>query len=95
MVGLASNNQEHKSVLGDAHVRVTGMRLGKFVEFEFWINDEDLMIELILPPAAFAEFCVKQNALVHTSEADGQMLEELEWRLKQPGLLRKIGKSED
>ena len=35
--------------LGKTFVKVKGTRLGKFIEFEFSINDEDLTIELILP----------------------------------------------
>ena len=49
-------------------VRVTGSRLGKYVEFEFSVNDADLTVELILPFAAFDEFCRLQNATVLPSD---------------------------
>ena len=38
-------------------VRIIGTRLGKYVEFEFSVNDADLAVELILPFEAFDEFC--------------------------------------
>ncbi|MGC2856307.1 phenol hydroxylase subunit [Novispirillum sp. DQ9] len=47
-----------------AFVRVTGMRLGRFVEFEFSLNDADLTVELVMPPAAFQEFCAAHDATV-------------------------------
>lgn len=47
-----------------AFVRVTGMRLGRYVEFEFSLNDADLTVELVMPPAAFQEFCAAQKATV-------------------------------
>ena len=38
-----------------------------FVEFEFFISDADLCIELILPEAAFKEFCVNNHIVVEES----------------------------
>jgi len=71
-------------------VKVTGTRLGKFIEFEFSINDEDLTIELILPVAAFSEFCSAQNATMLPSDPSaGADAERAAWRAGQPGLLRK------
>ena len=70
-------------------VRVTGVRSGRYVEFEFSVNDADLTVELILPLAAFEEFCTLQEAvrLQPTSEAASEF-EKLAWRARQPGLLR-------
>ncbi|HYG89268.1 MAG TPA: phenol hydroxylase subunit [Azospirillum sp.] len=45
-------------------VRVTGIRSGKFVEFEFALGDSDLSVELIMPFTAFEEFCRRQEAVV-------------------------------
>lgn len=42
-------------------VRVTGTR-GQFVTFNFTIADPTLVVELILPVAAFAEFCAANKA---------------------------------
>ncbi len=52
----------------ERRVCVKSIRNGKFVEFEFSILDADLAIELIMPIAAFREFCAAQNAIV--SHAD-------------------------
>ncbi len=72
-------------------VRVIGVRGGKFVEFEFTVNDADLTVELILPFKAFDEFCEYQNVTVLPPEADvAESLERQAWRLKQPGLLRRV-----
>jgi phenol hydroxylase P0 protein len=72
-------------------VRVTGTRLDRYVEFEFSVNDADLTVELILPFAAFDEFCALQEAVVlpPEPEAAGE-LELLAWRSRQPGLLRRV-----
>lgn len=39
------------------YVRLLGERAGGFIEFEFAIADPDVYVELILPAAAFEEFC--------------------------------------
>jgi phenol hydroxylase P0 protein len=38
-------------------VKVTRETENGFVEFEFFVADSDLCVELILPTAAFKEFC--------------------------------------
>lgn len=38
-----------------------------FVEFEFFVSDADLCIELILPEAAFKEFCFNNHIVVEES----------------------------
>ena len=38
-------------------VRVTKETENGFVEFQFFVADSDLCVELILPAAAFQEFC--------------------------------------
>lgn len=47
-----------------SYVRVTGIRNGRFVEFEFALGDADLSVELIMPFAAFDEFCRQRQAVV-------------------------------
>ena len=54
--------REYVPPIGQAYVRVTGERLGKYVEFEFSIDDEDLTVELIMPHEAFRLFCEKHRA---------------------------------
>lgn len=38
-------------------VRVTHVRVDGFVEFDFAVGEEELFVEMILPTAAFEEFC--------------------------------------
>jgi phenol hydroxylase P0 protein len=49
------------SVPGRRYVRVTARRKG-FVEFEFSLGDSSVSLEMILPEAAFDEFCREQRA---------------------------------
>ncbi len=82
--------------LGKAFVRVTGTRLGRFVEFEFSVNDADLTVELVLPFAAFDEFRAAQHATVLPTAPDAAVqMETLAWRSRQPGLLRRIEDAAD
>lgn len=72
-------------------VRIIGTRLGRYVEFEFSVNDADLSVELILPFSAFDEFCELQDALVLPPEPDVAETLERQARLsRQPGLLRRV-----
>lgn len=80
-----------KNVLGNAFVRVLGERLGRFIEFEYCLNDEDLTVELVLPIRAFEEFCIAQNASIITDKSDTNA-EEILWRLKNPGLLKRVNR---
>jgi hypothetical protein len=50
------------------YVHVKSIRDGKFVEFDFSINDDTLSVELIMPFAAFEEFCTAQHATVSFPE---------------------------
>jgi len=53
-------------------VRVTGRNAHGFVEFEFSIGSDELRVELMLPPDAFAEFCLAQRAeRLPTERCDG------------------------
>ncbi len=45
------------------YVRLTRVREDGFVEFEFAIGDPDLAVELILPAAAYREFCRNNHAI--------------------------------
>jgi phenol hydroxylase P0 protein len=72
-------------------VRVTGVRSGRYVEFEFSVNDADLTVELILPFAAFEEFCALQEVVrLPPAEGVADEFEKLAWRARQPGLLRRV-----
>lgn len=57
-------------------VRVTGERNG-IIEFEYGVGDMSLAIELMLPPAAFAEFC-RTNAVELVTQARTEAMSEEE-----------------
>ncbi|WP_218140066.1 phenol hydroxylase subunit [Solimonas aquatica] len=42
-------------------VRVTGRRPDGYVEFQFSIHHQELFVELILPAAAFEDFCRRND----------------------------------
>ncbi|RQH06980.1 phenol hydroxylase subunit [Paraburkholderia dinghuensis] len=46
---------------GRRFVKVTGINDRGFVEFEFSVGQPELCVELMLPLAAFEEFCLAQN----------------------------------
>lgn len=50
-------------------VRITGER-GGMIEFEYAVGDMDMVLELLLPPAAFQDFCDANGVVVVSSEAD-------------------------
>ena len=49
-------------------VRVHNRTENGFVEFDFFVSDADLFVELILPEAAFAEFCANNKVIVEDNE---------------------------
>ena len=42
-------------------VRVLRKTANGFIEFEFYVSDADLYVELILPEPAFQEFCTNNK----------------------------------
>lgn len=46
------------------YVRVCQQRADGFVEFEFAIGDPELAVELMLPEAAFHEFCLANEVIL-------------------------------
>jgi phenol hydroxylase P0 protein len=64
-------------------VRVSGRRSNGFIEFDFAIADPEVFVELILPEAAFEEFCSSNNVTL----LEGERLEpedsDWSWRLSQ------------
>lgn len=63
------------------YIRVRSAPDARFVEFDFAIGHPDLFVELVLPPAAFAQFC-RHNRVVHMDDemcraVDADMLK---WR---------------
>ena len=54
------------------YVRVCEQRPGSFIEFEFAIGDPALCVELVLPEAAFHEFCLINAVIVLEPAVAGQ-----------------------
>ena len=51
-------------------VRLRAVRADGFVEFDYAIGEPDLSVELILPVAAFHEFC-RNNHVTHLAPIEG------------------------
>jgi phenol/toluene 2-monooxygenase (NADH) P0/A0 len=68
-------------------VRLRKRRPDGFIEFNFSIGDPDLAVDLILPEAAYEEFC-RDNRVRMLTEAQGAQIdaEQAKWRYGQPGL---------
>lgn len=68
------------------YVRVTGEARGGFIEFQFSIGDPTLYLEMILPEAAFREFCATNKA-VHLNPEQGRMVDadRAKWREGKAG----------
>jgi phenol hydroxylase P0 protein len=83
--------REYVPNIGQAYVRVTGERLGSYVEFEFSIDDKDLTVELIMPREAFRLFCEKHRArlIQHPLEIGIDEVEK-----SRPGLYRQMPSQE-
>ena len=54
------------------YVRVCEQRPDGFIEFEFAIGDPALCVELMLPEAAFHEFCLANAVIVLDPATPGQ-----------------------
>lgn len=69
------------------YVRLREQRDDGFVIFDFAIGDPGLSCELIMPMAAYQEFCAS-NHVVHLTDAQAQQIDvdALKWRYGQPGI---------
>lgn len=54
-------------------VRLRRVRPDGFVEFDFAIGEPDLLVELVLPVAAFQEFC-RANHVIQIAPFEGAAL---------------------
>lgn len=73
-------------------VRVTGHRGDNFIEFDFAIGEQELFVEMILTPEAFAEFCQTNNVetmpdLVEQHDEDSEDAQ-WDWRLNDATQVR-------
>ncbi len=68
---------------GKKFVRVSERRPDGFVEFEFAVGEPELFVEMILPGAAFEDFC-RLNAVERLdASAEGSPEDEAwNWRLR-------------
>jgi phenol/toluene 2-monooxygenase (NADH) P0/A0 len=63
------------------YVRVTGTDRRGYIAFQFALGDPTLFLDMILPPAAFAEFCATHRARhLCAAEALAVDLAERRWR---------------
>lgn len=75
--------QESQANSNRKFVRVTGCRAKDFIEFDFAVGSPDLFVELILPEAAFAEFCRHNDVvLLPSGSEDADSHDALTWRLR-------------
>ncbi|PIE11273.1 MAG: phenol hydroxylase [Rhodobacterales bacterium] len=79
---------EHQPArLGKTYVRPFGRQLGRFIEFDFIVNDDTLSVELVMPEDAFERFCAFHNAeiLPPRPDDDGNVID---FDMHRPGLYR-------
>lgn len=69
--------------LSRRYVRVTQVRPEGLVEFDFAIGEPDLVVEMILTPEAFQEFCATNSAIALPPK-EGSNIEpsDWDWRMK-------------
>lgn len=69
------------------YVRLREQRPDGFVIFDFAIGDPSLSCELIMPLAAYQEFCASNHA-IHLNDAEGAQIdrEAQKWRYGKPGV---------
>ena len=68
------------------YVRITGRDRPGFVEFHFSLDDPTLYLEMILPTAAFMEFCrANQVTFLGDEEAETVAKQQAKWRYGETG----------
>ena len=68
------------------YIRVRSDSSDKFIEFDFAIGHPELFVELILPRAAFDEFCRCNNVVHMDSDTIRQIDEDMiKWRFGEKG----------
>ncbi|EIT70984.1 MULTISPECIES: phenol hydroxylase subunit [Hydrocarboniphaga] len=86
------NPSPSKALFGEVDTNVRFVRRQRtnehgYVEFSFGIGSADLMVELVLSEADFAEFCATNRCIELTPEqALAVELEQAKWRYGRPGL---------
>lgn len=72
------------------YVRLMQVREDGFVELEFAVGEPELFVEMILPQAAFADFCVANHAKLLPAPAVDAPRNDWEWRLRD-ALRKRLG----
>ena len=68
------------------YVRITNRERPGFVEFHFSLDDPTLYLEMILPTAAFTEFCrTHQVSFLSDEEAEAVARQQAKWRYGESG----------
>ena len=69
--------------LSRKYVRISNVRPEGLVEFDFAIGEPELVVEMILTPEAFQEFCETHKAIMLPPE-EGSNVEpsDWDWRMK-------------
>lgn len=65
-------------------IRVIEQRANGMVEFEFAVGEPELFVEMLLPQAAFADFCAAQGVEPSIAAPDtvaGQARHDMAWTL--------------
>ncbi len=73
-------------------VRVTERNERGWVHFDFAVGTPDMFVELVLPEAAFEQFC-EVNNVTHMTEEQSQLVDEevVRWRYGEEGQKHKRG----
>lgn len=77
------------------YVRITSRDRPGFVEFDFSLDDPTLYLEMILPTAAFTEFCqANQVTFLSDEEAEAVARQQVKWRYGDAGAECETGEPE-
>ena len=92
MVPPSSSQQVSTPLLSPDDARARYVRFHRityrgFVEFAFGVGSPDLMTELVMPLAAYREFCRANRVVYLTREQETAMdIDQAKWRYGTPGV---------
>jgi phenol hydroxylase P0 protein len=87
LVMLLSNTRDMKTLTASAttfnpslrFVRVVEERSDGMVAFEFAVGEPELFVEMVLPQAAFVDFCEQQGVVPTPAHVDGEAVRAGDW----------------
>lgn len=65
------------------YVRLVELRPDGLVEFEFSISDPALFVEMLLPEAAYEEFCLTNRVILLEGERPEEGEDDFNWSLRE------------